>query len=188
MRFVNESLSGGFRAEYADTGAAYHGHDCYIRGRHCHADEAKFGGIVIRPAADTPPGRDNALAPVPLLAAALLKPVLFWGLAVPLVTFFGYPGIIFLTPVAWLTALHCGTSVAGTIPVERGYRFAALAGLLLGIFHGLLFAIWAVFALPPVQSHEQHLVWFWCGLFSVASPLATTGLAVAAAWWRYHRA
>lgn len=37
----------GFVAEYADTGEEYQGHDCFIDGVKCHADEARFGGIVI---------------------------------------------------------------------------------------------------------------------------------------------
>ena len=47
LRFYNDSLSGGFTAEYADTGEKRHSHDCYIDGILCHAGEARFGGIVI---------------------------------------------------------------------------------------------------------------------------------------------
>ncbi len=47
LEFSNVGLSGGYAAHYADTGAPYDSHDCWIRGIHCHADEARFGGIVI---------------------------------------------------------------------------------------------------------------------------------------------
>lgn len=47
LAFFNETLSGGFLANYADTGENYTGRECYIDGVKCWADEAKMGGIVI---------------------------------------------------------------------------------------------------------------------------------------------
>lgn len=49
LSFFNESISGGFAAQYTDTGEPYTGHECYIDGIQCYADEAYFGGIVIQP-------------------------------------------------------------------------------------------------------------------------------------------
>jgi hypothetical protein len=40
-------MSGGFAARYADTGEEYASHECFVDGIKCHADEARFGGIVI---------------------------------------------------------------------------------------------------------------------------------------------
>ncbi|NTU61969.1 MAG: hypothetical protein HGB05_00885 [Chloroflexi bacterium] len=48
LRFFNVSLSGGFGAEYADTGEPYDSSICYIDGVKCMVDEARFGGIVIQ--------------------------------------------------------------------------------------------------------------------------------------------
>jgi hypothetical protein len=48
LTFSNVSLSGGYAARYADTGEDYPSHDCFIKGVRCHADEARFGGIVIQ--------------------------------------------------------------------------------------------------------------------------------------------
>jgi len=48
LTFSNIDLSGGFAAKYADTGEPYPSHDCYIYGIKCHADEHRFGGIVIQ--------------------------------------------------------------------------------------------------------------------------------------------
>ena len=45
--FSNVSFSGGFAARYADTGEEYPSHECFVGKVKCHADEAKFGGIVI---------------------------------------------------------------------------------------------------------------------------------------------
>ena len=47
LEFTNLSMSGGFMARYADTEAEYASHECFINGVRCHADEARFGGIVI---------------------------------------------------------------------------------------------------------------------------------------------
>jgi hypothetical protein len=47
--FFNLSLSGGFGARVADTEEDYPSHICYIEGKKCWADEARFGGIVIQP-------------------------------------------------------------------------------------------------------------------------------------------
>ena len=52
LEFFNEGLSGGFVALYADTQQPYDGgHDCWIDGIRCYADEHRFGGIVIEVAA-----------------------------------------------------------------------------------------------------------------------------------------
>ena len=47
LRFSNVGLSGGFCAKYVDTGEEYPSHECFVSGVRCHADEARFGGIVI---------------------------------------------------------------------------------------------------------------------------------------------
>lgn len=47
LTFSNVDMSGGYRAEYADTGADYNSHVCFIDGIECRASEARFGGIVI---------------------------------------------------------------------------------------------------------------------------------------------
>jgi O-acetyl-ADP-ribose deacetylase (regulator of RNase III) len=44
--FANESFSGGFVGFYAGSKEPYSGHECFVRGVRCDADEARFGGIV----------------------------------------------------------------------------------------------------------------------------------------------
>ena len=55
--FSNESFSGGFIAQYADTGEARDSHVCFVGGVKCWAEEARFGGIVIQPVQDSVPRR-----------------------------------------------------------------------------------------------------------------------------------
>jgi hypothetical protein len=50
LKFSNIDTTGGFIAEYADTGESYPlNHECYVDGIQCYADEHRFGGIVIQP-------------------------------------------------------------------------------------------------------------------------------------------
>jgi len=53
LLFSNVDMSGGYMAEYADSGEAYNSRVCYIDGIECRAGEARFGGIVIE-AVDLP--------------------------------------------------------------------------------------------------------------------------------------
>ena len=48
LTFFNLSVGGGFGAQYSDSGEEYLSQECYIDGRHCWADEARFGGIVVQ--------------------------------------------------------------------------------------------------------------------------------------------
>jgi hypothetical protein len=50
--FYNVSLSGGFVARYADSGADRESHACYINGVRCRADEGHMGGIVVQVATE----------------------------------------------------------------------------------------------------------------------------------------
>jgi hypothetical protein len=57
LAFANIDMSGGFQAVDAETGAPVeNGHDCWIDGHACRADEYRFGGIVVE-LLDAPPAR-----------------------------------------------------------------------------------------------------------------------------------
>ena len=47
LEFGNEGLSGGFAAQYADTGEEYSSHECFVATVKCRADEYRFGGIIV---------------------------------------------------------------------------------------------------------------------------------------------
>jgi hypothetical protein len=49
VKFYNEDAGGGCIGEYADTKATYEGNIVYVNGIKCEAQEAHFGGIVIKP-------------------------------------------------------------------------------------------------------------------------------------------
>lgn len=49
VKFYNEDISGGCVGQYSDTKTKYEGNILYVNGIKCYAEEARFGGIVIRP-------------------------------------------------------------------------------------------------------------------------------------------
>jgi hypothetical protein len=80
-----------------------------------------------------------------------------WLAMVLLVTFAGYPGVVCVTPMAWLIALRVGNlSVARSRSVNSSSRKieAALAGGILGLLQGILFAI-IITQLEPINPDEQ---------------------------------
>ncbi|MEO7841579.1 MAG: hypothetical protein ABIU06_19740 [Anaerolineales bacterium] len=66
-----------------------------------------------------------------------------WLAMVLLVTWAGYPGVVCVTPMAWLIALRVGNLCvwrSRSVLSSRRLTEAALAGGLLGFLQGLLFA------------------------------------------------
>ncbi len=52
VSFANVDAFGGFRATHYDSKNSFYkdeDHICFINGIACYADEARFGGIVIKP-------------------------------------------------------------------------------------------------------------------------------------------
>ena len=79
-----------------------------------------------------------------------------WLAMVLLVTFAGYPGVVCVTPMAWLLALPVGNICVARSRSEQSPRRlleAALAGGVLGFLHGILFLVIVPF-MGPIQSNE----------------------------------
>ena len=80
-----------------------------------------------------------------------------WLAMVLLVTFAGYPGVVCVTPMAWLIALQVGNlcvSRSKSALSSRRLTEAAFAGGLLGFLQGLLFA-GIITLLEPINADEQ---------------------------------
>ena len=80
-----------------------------------------------------------------------------WLATVLLVTVAGYPGVVCVTPMAWLIALQVGNlcvSRSKSALSSRRLTEAALAGGLLGFLQGLLFA-GIITLLEPINADEQ---------------------------------
>src|SRR5262245_63787603 len=80
-----------------------------------------------------------------------------WLLMVFLVTWAGYPGVVCVTPMAWLIALRVGNLVAARSRSDSSSRRlteAALAGAVLGLLQGILFAAIISF-LEPISADDR---------------------------------
>jgi len=79
-----------------------------------------------------------------------------WLVIILLVTFAGQPGVICVTPMAWLIALRVGNICAARSRSQLSSRRlteAALAGGLFGFLQGVLFGVITPF-MGPIQNDE----------------------------------
>jgi hypothetical protein len=79
-----------------------------------------------------------------------------WLAMVGLVSWAGYPGVICVTPMAWLIALRVGNiCVARSTSQNSSQRLweAAIAGGLFGLLQGILFLVF-VLVLGPIETSE----------------------------------
>lgn len=80
-----------------------------------------------------------------------------WLATVLVVTWAGYPGVVCVTPLAWLIALRvgivCVTHSASSSPLRR-LQEAALAGGVLGLLQGTLFGV-VVPVMGEIKASEQ---------------------------------
>ena len=79
-----------------------------------------------------------------------------WLAAVLLVTFAGYPGVVCVTPMAWLIALQVGNICVTRSRSQLSSRRlteAALAGGLFGLLQGILFGVISPF-MGPIRDDE----------------------------------
>jgi hypothetical protein len=124
------------------------------------------------------------------IAAGLFLPMLFWTGAVVVVTLLGYPGVVCVTPLAWLLALPVGLRVVhesegepGVVQVE-----GLVAGGLLGIWQAVLFG--AATALSPFAVSSAESLpnpWLVGGLGALIGAPVTAAVGLAAAWWGLRR-
>jgi MFS family permease len=80
-----------------------------------------------------------------------------WLVMVLIVTWAGYPGVVCVTPMAWLIALRVGNICAAhsrSDVASRRLTEAALAGGILGFLQGILFAV-IISQLEPINANEQ---------------------------------
>ena len=107
-----------------------------------------------------------------------------WLAMVLLVTWAGYPGVVCVTPMAWLIALQVGNlcvSRSRSTLSSRRLTEAALAGGLLGLLQGLLFA-GIITLLEPINADERSRTIILTLILIVAGILAGAGLSFVTAF------
>ena len=118
-----------------------------------------------------------------------LRQFTWWLIMVLLISFVGYPGVVCITPMAWLLALRVGNLVTQRSQSEQRSRRlieAALAGGLLGLLQGILFAA-IVPLMHPIQDNEvTNSIIFILGMLLFGT-LAAAGLAFFTAFLNENR-
>jgi uncharacterized metal-binding protein len=93
------------------------------------------------------------------IAYAIWAPFISWLVVVIIVAFGGHqPGVVCVTPVAWLLALWVGLRCVASSrsPLKSGRLLeAALAGGIFGMLQGVLFAVVVPF-MGSIQPEEQQ--------------------------------
>jgi len=113
--------------------------------------------------------------------SGLFLPLLLWTGSVIAISWMGYPGVVCMTPLAWLLALPVGLRVRresvslGIRPVQE----AALGGGLLGLWQGLLVPATMVAAryLPGNQEMDLPNALYVAVFMVIISVPVTAGLA-----------
>ena len=112
-----------------------------------------------------------------------------WLAVVLAATWGGFPGVVCVTPVAWLIALRVGlVCVEQSRSAERNRRLleAALAGALFGLLQGLLF--WVVIPrMGPILPSEQAQATGLVVVIVLAGMVFGAGLAVFTGFLREQR-
>jgi hypothetical protein len=112
-----------------------------------------------------------------------------WLAMVLLVTFAGYPGVVCVTPMAWLIALQVGNlcvSRSKSTLSSRRLTEAALAGGFLGLLQGLLFA-GIITLLEPIDADERTRTIILTLIIIVAGIFAGAGLSFVTAYLNERR-
>ena len=78
----------------------------------------------------------------------LIVPLLAWGMAVFTITTAGQPGVVCMTPLAWLLALWSGRQYVRLSNGQPDRMGPVLLGAVLGLGLGLIFALVSAQAMP----------------------------------------
>ena len=118
-----------------------------------------------------------------------LRQFVLWLAMVLLVSLAGFPGVICVTPMAWLLALRVGNlCVARSRSGESSQRLseAALAGGLLGLLEGILFLVVIPFS-GPIQADEWTQTIILTAIMVIVGIFAGAGLSFFTAYLNERR-
>jgi hypothetical protein len=118
-----------------------------------------------------------------------LRQFVLWLAIVLLVSVAGYPGVVCVTPMAWLIALRvgniCVSRSRSQTPSARLLE-AALAGGILGLLQGILFLVVIPF-LGPIQPDERTQTIILSVIMLIAGIFAGAGLSFFTAYLHERR-
>lgn len=108
-----------------------------------------------------------------------LRQFILWLAMVVLVSLAGYPGVVCITPMAWLIALRVGGLCALRSRSEKSSQRlleAALAGGILGLLEGILFLVVIPFS-GPIQPDERTQTIILSAIMVIVGIFAGAGLS-----------
>jgi hypothetical protein len=121
------------------------------------------------------------------VSSALFLPLLLWTGSVIVISLMGYPGVIYMTPVAWLLALPVGLRVfrESQSPGKGPVLDAAVGGAVLGLWLGLMVpaVMFASAFLPGKMISGPPSPIFAAGLSILFGVPVTAGLAALITIW-----
>lgn len=118
-----------------------------------------------------------------------LRQFILWLAMVVLVSLAGYPGVVCVTPMAWLIALRVGNlCVVRSRSETSSQRLleATLAGGILGLLQGILFIVVIPFA-GPIQVDERTRTIILSLLMIIVGIFAGAGLSFVTAFLNERR-
>lgn len=118
-----------------------------------------------------------------------LREFVWWLMAVLIVSIAGYPGVVCVTPMAWLIALRVGNiCVTRSRSEESRKRIleASIAGAILGLLQGILFLVIVPF-MGPYASDEITKTVILTLVMIVVGIVAGAGLAFFTAYLNVQR-
>jgi len=118
-----------------------------------------------------------------------LRQFALWLAMVMLVSLAGYPGVVCVTPMAWLIALRVGHIIVARSRSETSSARlleAAIAGGILGLLEGILFLVVIPFS-GPIQPDERTQTIILTLLMIVIGIFAGAGLSFTTAFLKERR-
>ena len=136
----------------------------------------------------TPSSSPNGLD-IRVILETPVRQLVPWLLMVFLVTWAGYPGVVCVTPMAWLIALRVGNLVVARSRSDSSslrLTEAALAGAVLGLLQGVLFAAIISF-LEPISADDRSRSMILTLIMIAVGMLAGAGLSFFTAYLNEQR-
>jgi hypothetical protein len=117
----------------------------------------------------------------------LAWPLTLWGIVVAAVLFAGQPGVICMTPIAWLLSLVCGRQYVLLTGGRRGPRpllGPALSGAVLGVCMSILFILITSFSIGTGEAGKAMVLDV---IISLAGIFVCTALSTFMGWLTLNR-
>jgi hypothetical protein len=109
---------------------------------------------------------------------ALVAPLLFWGVWVVTLTLSRQPGVICVTPMAWLLGLWSGGQYVRLCGGRSGLLGPALLGAALGLGMGVLFIAVTALAMPVSTPEDIGKAILLDGVITVGGVVVCAGCSM----------